>query len=214
MMTFGKLPRLPRASGTKPGTVAPASWNALAERIEEIERRMGRLRPMDGPDFRVQESTSGFLLVPKRRGVSGGGSGTRAPWAPVFFTEGADPVVYKCRFNLGTVNDVAATNWNDAFTLPSDDTIKFVVLTVTSASGKVTGVTISVDASPPAEDDIAKDTPPVSFKILLGAIGKTSAQMIVTDNLTMLATEVFRESKVAPATGAEPFSRWWRWSVQ
>ena len=112
------------------------------------------------------------------------------------------------------MNDVAATNWNDAFTLPSDDTIKFVVLTVTSASGKVTGVTISVDASPPAEDDIAKDTPPVSFKILLGAIGKTSAQMIVTDNLTMLATEVFRESKAAPATGAEPFSRWWRWSVQ
>jgi len=141
--------------------------------------------------------------------------GTIAPWTPSFFTTGVDPsIVYKCTFNLGTVNQVIAGNWDDEFTLPSDDTIKFVVLTITTASGEVTGVSISIDTAAPTDDTIAKDTPPVSFKIVLGAIGKVSAKMIVTTNIQVIADEVFRESIPAPATGAEPFSRWWRWTVQ
>lgn len=150
-----------------------------------------------------------------RRGSGGGGGSAYTPWKPVFFTEGTDPsITYKCRFNLGTVNNVPATNWNDAFTLPSDDSVKFVVLTVASASGKVTGVTISLETAAPTEDTIAKNTPPVSHQIVLGAIGKTSAKMIIATNITLLASEVFRSTETAPAAGAEPFSRWWRWSVQ
>jgi len=90
----------------------------------------------------------------------------------------------------------------------------FVTLAVTTASGKVTALTLAVESSPPTEDSIAKDTPPVSFKIVLGAIGRTAAKMIITTNLEAVAAEVFRESKSAPATGAEPFSRWWRWNVE
>jgi hypothetical protein len=148
---------------------------------------------------------------------SGGGGGAVGyiPWEPQFSTTGTEPsIVYKCTFNLGTVNNVAATNWDDEFTLPTDATIKFVVLTITTASGKVTGVSISIDAAPPTDDVIAKDTPPVTHYIVLGAIGKDSAQMIVTTNLQENAVEVFRETVAAPATGAEPFSRWWRWEVQ
>lgn len=146
------------------------------------------------------------------RGGCGGSAAEYVPWEPQFFTEGTAPsLVYKCRFNLGTVNNVVATNWNDEFTLPTDDTLKFVVLTITTASGKVTGVVISVDAASPTEDYIAKDTPPVTHKIVLGAIGKNSAKMIIADNIQITGTEVFRETVAAPATGAEPFSRWWRW---
>jgi hypothetical protein len=145
----------------------------------------------------------------------GAASGGYIPWKPSFFTTGTEPsIVYKCTFNLGTVNNVVATNWDDEFTLPTDDTIKFVVLTITTDSGKVTGVSISVDTAPPTDDVIAKDTPPVTHYIVLGAIGKTSAQMIVTTNIEEIAVEVFRETVAAPATGAEPFSRWWRWEVQ
>lgn len=151
---------------------------------------------------------------PQQRG-GGGGSSDYVPWQPQFFTEGTEPsITYKCRFNLGTCNNVVATNWNDAFTLPSDDSSEFVVLTVTTASGKVTGITLSVDATAPAEDVIAEDTPPVTHKIVLGAIGKTTAKMIVTHNIVILAEEVFRSTDAAPAAGAEPFNRWWRWSVQ
>jgi len=166
-----------------------------------------------------REVRKSITALRDRKPAGGGGtitgsSSERDPWQPSFFQEGTDPsITYKCRFNLGTVNGVAATNWNDEFTLPSDDSSKFVVLTVTTSSGEVTGVVISLETSPPADDDLAKDTPPVEFQILLGAIGKTSAQMIVRTNITAVGAEVFRESKVAPAVGAEPFSRWWRWNT-
>jgi hypothetical protein len=164
-----------------------------------------------GPGLELRQTSSRTIISVKRR--KGGGSAKRAPWAPEFFTTGSGgALVYKCRFNLGTVNHVPAGNWNAEHTLPSDDAIKFVVLTITTASGKVTGVAISLDTDAPTEDVIAKDTPPVTHKIVLGAVGKTRAQMIVDENLTLLATEVFRETKTAPATGGEPFSRWWRWS--
>jgi hypothetical protein len=153
----------------------------------------------------------GTVITPPRK-AKRGGSSTYVPWRPSFFTEGTpEAPVYKCRFNLGTVNNVPAGNWNDKFTLPSDDSLKFVVITVTTESGKVTGVTISLDTAAPTEDSIAKDTPPVEFKIVLGAVGKQTGKMIVNVNLDMIAQEVFRETKTAPAVGGEPYSRWWRW---
>jgi hypothetical protein len=141
---------------------------------------------------------------------SGGSSYT--PWNPSFFTTGTYPsIVYKCRFNLGTVNNVVSTNWNDNFTLPSDNSLKFVVITVSSESGKITNVAISLDTASPTEDSIAKDIPPTEFKIVLGVVGKNYGKMIISTNLDMIASEIFKETKTAPAVGGEPFSRWWRW---
>lgn len=210
MNFFRKMPRPPRASGVTPGPVTPSSWNALVDCIEELERRINGSMPADSADIGYRRSTQGGITAWIKRRSKGGGSSTRHPWQPAFFKDGE---IFKCRFNLGTVNQVIATNWNDAFTLPSDDSSQFVVLSVTTDSGKVTGVTISVDAAAPTEDTVAENTPPVAFKIVLGAIGKSSAKMIVITNITVLGEEVFRASDPAPATGAEPFNRWWRWSV-
>lgn len=135
------------------------------------------------------------------------------PWDANLFTEGAEPsITYKVRFNLGTLNNVAASNWDSEHTLPDATTARFVILEVTSADGKVTGLTISLSATPLTEDFVNKDVPPTTHKILLGVISGTSKKMIETTNLNAEAAEIFRESKVAPAVGAEPFSRWWRWS--
>ena len=122
-------------------------------------------------------------------------------------------MVYKCRINLGTVNNVPATNWNAEHTLSmGEGSYHFVVLTITTASGQVTGLSISIDSTAPETDTIAKGTPPVSHKIVLGAVGRTEAKMIETTNLNLVGTVVFLESKSAPAVGAEPYDRWWRWN--
>lgn len=164
------------------------------------------------------ESPNGTSFIIPVGGAARGGGGESAsyiPWKPTFSTEGTTTTVYKCRFNLGTVNDVAASNWNDPHTLTMDvDDYQFVVLTITTGSGKVTSVSLAVATVAPVEDTIASGTPPVTFKIVLGAIGRTSAKMIVTRNIALAAAEVFRESKAAPATGQEPFTRWWRWATQ
>ena len=154
--------------------------------------------------------TGAATLALVRLGGGGSPKNDYIPWKPVFSKNGA---IYQVRFNLGSLNNIAAGNWDALHTLADDDSVHFVVLNVTTASGQITGLTIALEDTGPAADFIAKDIPPVAFKILLGAVDKVSGQMILHKNLTASAAEVFRESKEAPATGGEPFSRWWRWAI-
>ena len=140
-------------------------------------------------------------------------SGAYIPWKPVFTRTGTDPsYTYTCRFNLGTVNDVAASNWDTDHTLPTDDSVRFVMLEVTTASGQVTGMEIILETTAPIEDTVLIDTPPPVWRILLGVVDKTSGMMIETTNLQAVAAEIYRESKVVVTPGGEPFSRYWRWA--
>lgn len=166
----------------------------------------------------VKNSPNGKLLVPGGVAVAAGRGGVavvRKPWQPAFSVTGAEGAeVYKCRFNLGSVNGLVCGNWDAEFTLPSTaGSVVFALLTVSTAGGKATGAALSVSASAPAEDSIAKDTPPVEFVVVLGVLDRSSAKMIVETNLEAVASEVFREAKAAPVDGGEPFSRWWRWSL-
>ena len=58
-----------------------------------------------------------------------------------------------------------------------------------------------------------EDTPPDSFKIVLGVIDSLSACMAVSQNLEASAIELFRKSKSPVTVGEEPFTRVWRWKV-
>jgi hypothetical protein len=118
---------------------------------------------------------------------------------------------FKVRFNLGTINNVCASNWDTKFDLPTDNAVRFVILTITSANGKITEVVISLQTTPMNEDFVTKDTPPPSHKILLGVVSEQQQVMIEDTNLNAVAVEVFRESKASTAVGSEPFSRYWRW---
>jgi hypothetical protein len=191
------------------GSPTPAKWAALGEYL-----LAGQIT--GGPGLRIRRVGNRTVITTRRRtfGTAGWESTGLKPWQPVFFTTGTEEApVYQCRINLGTLNDVPATNWNDEFTLSMGvGAYHFVVLTITTASGQVTGLTLSIDATAPETDTIAKGTPPVSHKIVLGAIGSTEAKMIEDTNLAMVAAVVFLESKDAPAVGAEPYDRWWRWN--
>lgn len=192
----------------------PGTGTVLVPWLVRIWEFILSIQPRVGPGLQLVTTSSGTIisLAPRKDGTT---AGTLDPWEPTFFTTGtAEAPVYKVRFNLGSLNQVPATNWNAEHTLSmAADTYHFAVLTVTTASGEVSGLTLSIDAAAPVADEIAKDVPPVSFKILLGAVGRSSGKMIITTNLQGLAAEVFRESKAAPAVGAEPFSRWWRWQL-
>ncbi len=137
-----------------------------------------------------------------------GGHGC-TPWKPVFTEVSGSNYV---TFNLGVVNQVVPGNWDAALAIGPTDT-KWVTLTVASSNGEITSVTTSLEAAPPANDTLQQDTPPASFKIVLGVIIDLSPCMIVDENLEASAIEVFRESRNPPSEGEEPFTRWWRWKV-
>ena len=132
------------------------------------------------------------------------------PWQPIVTTEND---LLKVSFSLGTANNVVPTNWDTKFTAPTGATVKFVVLTVTTSGGKVTSCALSLDSSAPATDEISKDTPPTSHKVVLGAVGAGTSQMLVTKNILLAASVVFTETAAASADRAEPFHRWYRWDA-
>lgn len=162
--------------------------NALARCIEEIQ------------DF----------LFPSRRKKarrSGGGGGCIA-WKPTFRTGEETSYV---RFRLGLLNQLAADNWNDELEIAADAT-KWIVLNVTASNGKITGYEIALDDATPTENQEAENYPPDSFKIVLGVIDSLKATMAVCENLTLFGSVTRVESRTPPATGAEPFTRWWQWT--
>jgi hypothetical protein len=142
-------------------------------------------------------------------GVGGGeGSSGCTPWKPVF---SEDAGTHYVRFQLGLLNQLVADNWDTPQAIGAS-AVKWPVLSVTASNGRITGYQIDLDDNPPDEDNIEEATPPATFKIVLGVIDSLQATMAVCTNLEAQAAEVFRESRNPPVEGAEPFSRWWRWT--
>jgi hypothetical protein len=139
----------------------------------------------------------------------GGGSAGCIPWTPVFTNDAGQDYV---RFELGLLNQTAAGNWNTPLAIGPTDT-KWPVLDVTASNGIITGYDIALDSAPPTADTVQEDTPPDSFKIVLGVIDSLSACMAVSQNLEASAIELFRKSKSPVTVGEEPFTRVWRWKV-
>ena len=143
------------------------------------------------------------------RGGGGGAAAGCTPWAATFTNVAGQDYV---TFSLGLLNQVAAGNWDTPIALGAADT-KWPVLDVTASNGVITGFDIALDAAPPATDTVQDDTPPDSFKIVLGVIDSLSACMAVSENLEASGIEVFRKSRAPVTIGEEPFTRVWRWKV-
>lgn len=216
MTTSDPKQKLPLAGGNRLLLVTSETYEKLRGLIGH-----GQLVP-DPEEYETIDRAGKKHFRPRKQNTfesaRGGGGGPAAPtqyvpWAANFFTTGSSPSLnYYCRFNLGTINDVVAYNWNDEHVMSmGENSFHFVILTVTTGSGRVTSASIDISANAPGQDTVASGTPPVVFKIVLGAVGRTSAQMIENTNLAATAVEVYRESKSAPATGQELFTRWWRW---
>lgn len=147
--------------------------------------------------------------APDSRGGAGGTAAGCTPWAATFTNVAAQDYV---TFSLGLLNQTAAGNWNTPLALGPTDTV-WPVLDVTASNGIITGYDIALDVTPPAADTVQDDTPPDSFKIVLGVIDSLSACMAVSQHLEASAIEVFRKSRTPPTIGEEPFTRVWRWKV-
>lgn len=85
--------------------------NKLIRAHRAILRKIDAITVRSGAEVGVKNSDgSGIILFLKRRAGTGGTSKRPVPWEPVFFQEGTpEAPVYKCRFNLGTMNNVPAT---------------------------------------------------------------------------------------------------------
>jgi hypothetical protein len=73
MNLFPKIQRPKRATGTKPGTITPASWNLLIDYCEAMERAIRQSQIQSTPDIVISSNPTGTYPRLARRG---GGSST------------------------------------------------------------------------------------------------------------------------------------------
>jgi hypothetical protein len=181
--------RPPRVVGGNKQAISAKDFNALSRGIEELQNT---IRPSSSKSKR--RSGAGMVCI---------------PWRPTFTVSGGDNYV---TFSLGLLNQIAAGNWNTPLAIGPTDT-KWPVLEVTASNGIITGYDIALDSAPPTADTVQEDTPPDSFKIVLGVIDSLSACMALSENIEASAIELFRKSKSPVTVGEEPFTRVWRWKV-
>jgi hypothetical protein len=144
-----------------------------------------------------------------RKGGGGGASGGCTPWKPRFSTSGETHYV---RFDLGLLDQMAATNWDAEQAIDAGAT-KWPTLLVSASEGGISSFSISLEDTTPTTTETQENTPPGSFKIVLGVIHELQAEMAVCENLEAVAVELMRISKATPAAGEEPFTRVWKWAV-
>ena len=123
MNFFRKLPRIPRASGVEPGPITPASWNAMADAVEELEKRIEGVAPKDSVDIGWRRTAYGGVTAwLKRRGKGGGSSAGCTALLPSLALDGSD---WKLTISSGisgsVIPDYAAGNLSD--TPPPSTTI-------------------------------------------------------------------------------------------
>lgn len=145
-----------------------------------------------------------------RGGKSRPASAAKRPWEPTIAANGAN---YTAVLTVGTLNGLVPSNYSNAFNLTADTTY-WPTLDVTTSNGQITGVTISMDTTPPAQTTINESTPPGSFKIILGVIRNTTYAMAHNTNLSATTSEVFRVDKTSlTIPGEEPSKRYYEWIV-
>lgn len=195
-----KVPRF-----TSPDKGLEGALNALGNAINAIQ--LPNINLVGG----TQEwSGSSVLLRPDATPLVGSPP-VYIPWKPTFSLQSGQN---KVRFNLGTVNGLIATNWDELLDLAPAETV-FVVLTATgeAGTGSVTGFSLSLEPSPPAQDNPTEGVLPSEFKFVLGVIKDHCAQMVIDYNLNATGSTAFIKSQTAPVEGGETFVRYWKWLV-
>lgn len=180
--------------------------NTLARAIESLSIPDVRLTSGAGT---MEWNGSDVLLRPSTPVTNQ----SRPPWSPVYHSD--ENGESQVSFSAGTINNVIASNWNAKFSLniTEPEQYKFVVLTVTSASGIVTNATLSLESTPVTTDFVSKGVPPTMFKYTLGVFWLSGYQMLVDHNLQASGEVVFTESRTAITPGDIGYDNWYRWHV-
>lgn len=113
----------------------------------------------------------------------------------------------------GTINGLIPSNFLSTFSIGALAT-GYLVLSVTTSGGQVTGALLSLPSTPPVGIPVNMGQPPTTFDYLLGAVvNGVWFRVIGLGSLAAASVEAFRVSKVAPAPGTLPYDIYYTWNI-
>lgn len=113
----------------------------------------------------------------------------------------------------GTINGLIPSNFLSTFSISALAT-GYLVLSVTTSGGQVTGAVLSLPSSPPVGVPVNMGQPPTTFDYLLGAVvNGVWFRVIGPGSLAAASVEAFRVTKTAPAPGTLPYDIYYTWNI-
>lgn len=168
--------------------------------------------PIGGAGFEVQELRQGWF--PRLAGADA--ASTCVLQATVSVVAGDRIFTF---LNGGLIGGVLPSNLVDtdgtlySVNLGSGD-LDWIIATVTTASGQITGVTLGADIVPPDPIPTTEGTPPTSFAIPLYAVTATGViRLFGCANIGLSAKLSYSYEKDTVDCGTWPLNLVWTWEV-
>ena len=146
-------------------------------------------------------------------GGSGGGGGTAPyPFEATITNQASPSTDADVTIYPGSFDNIIASNFDSTFVIPQTGD-RYLVATVTFSSGAVSGVSYSMDSSPPTAAAPLENAPPTSQDILLVLISDGVAFQIQNSSLTLSAALKHKISVVGNiGPGESPWEYYYAWA--
>ena len=175
-----------------------------ADRFNSILSEIKRNKPLPGRGITLRQEGNG-VRVDLAASISGSSStpATTQPWDLV--AEDANPP-YLVRVRPGTLNGILPTNWDIEEECAS--TGLFYAKAVIATDGEaITGVTIEIDASPPAVQEPVEFGIAASVEYLFGLFSEGAVYRVIGAGHIVLPTRTWLVTSADPvaAPGESPY---------
>jgi len=200
---------------------APGIASAVNTLAKSIELALRSQRVVGGKGILVTRNDHGQVISIAKQApkAAAAAASTRKPWDIELTDNGTD---YDLLVVPGNFAGLIASNHATTFSAPHTGT-RYVYLDVTTADGAVTSYQHAVNATQPTPATATEDTPPTSFKFLIGVVVSelvdgspkpTIYKVVSEDAITAQPIETHRIDKVSPSVGELPYTIYYNWLVQ
>lgn len=142
--------------------------------------------------------------------ISFGGGTSNHPFKITSVAQGEEQ--YVIRVNAGTINGILPSNWSNDFTVEIET--YYVVLNVSASSNQIVSSMLSIDSSPPQNEQApVKWGLPSEFKVVVGIVLGSRVWQVVFNNLSYISSKRITTNRESPQAGQLPYDNWYVWQL-
>jgi hypothetical protein len=201
---------MPAGINPQKGIARADSPTAIKQLADLGNQNKQQARPVPGMTGR--SCTGGTFLIPFAQAQSTTTTASkRYPWDLII--GGATGGTVAVMVEPGTINNVLPSNIFTALAV-SDTATNYIQADCTAAGGEITGISLSVQSTPPGAPPVALGGLPTAFSVLIGGSVSGTPYKVAPDGpITALPTLAYQTDKTAPTPGVFPQNNYYTWAI-
>jgi hypothetical protein len=184
----------------------PLLSEVTADRLNAILREIRKNRPRGERGITVRESGDATYIGLATAIKQGGAIAQRNPWD--IYVESSEEDTYTLKVQPATITGILPDNWDDEFEANKND-LHYGIATITTDGRAITGVTISIGTTAPAQQSPEKFAVEQSVELLFGLFFEGQSYNILKESVFLSPRLRLVTSAEAASPGQSPFDLWY-----